>query len=185
MLFDSFTVLFRTLIVGTLSYLTLIVLLRISGKRTLSQWNAFDFIVTVAFGSLLATMILSKDTSVAQGVLGFALLVVLQYAVSWLSIRYADVRNLIKSEPTLLLYRGEFRQAALKENRVTEGEIRAAVRSQGIAGLEDVEAVVLETDGSFSVIRHFETSSDSALKGVEGYPDKPTETTTETTATPS
>ncbi len=172
MLFDSFTVLFRTLIVGTLSYITLIALLRVSGKRTLSKWNAFDFIVTVAFGSLLATMILSKDTSLIQGVFGFALLVVLQYIVSWLSIRYADVRALIKSEPTLLLYQGEFRQAALKEHRVTEGEVRAAVRSQGIAGMEDVEAVVLETDGSFSVIRHFETTTDSALKGVKGYPDQ-------------
>ncbi len=181
MLFDSFTVLFRTLIVGTLSYITLIVLLRISGKRTLSKWNAFDFIVTVAFGSLLATMILSKDTSVAQGVLGFALLVVLQYLVSWLSVRYADVRAWIKAEPTLLLYQGEFRHAALKDNRVTEGEVRAAIRSQGIAAVEDVEAVILETDGSFSVIRKFEASTESALKGVKGYPGK----TTETSATQS
>jgi uncharacterized membrane protein YcaP (DUF421 family) len=181
LLFDSFTVLFRTLIVGTLSYVTLVILLRVSGKRTLARWNAFDFIVTVAFGSLLATMILSKDTSVAQGVLGFALLVVLQYAVSWLSERYADVRNLIKAEPTLLLYQGEFRQAVLRENRVTEGEIRAAVRNQGIACLEDIEAVVLETDGSFSVIQNFEATSASALKGVKGYPGK----TTETSATQS
>ena len=180
--FDDWFGLLRVLIVGVCGYLSLLVLLRVSGKRTLARWNAFDFIVTVAFGSLLATMILSKDTSVAQGVLGFALLVVLQYTVSWLSVRYADVRNLIKSEPTLLLYQGEFRQAALKENRVTEGEIRAAVRSQGISGLEDVEAVILETDGSFSVIRKFEASSESALKGVKGYPG---ETTGEPTATPS
>lgn len=170
MLFDSFAVLFRTLIVGTISYVLLIALLRISGKRTLAKWNAFDFIVTVAFGSLLATMLLSQDTSLVQGVFGFGLLVLLQFILSWLSTNFAEVRRLVKSDPTLLLYKGEFRDQVLTEQRVTEGEIRTAIRNRGIAAIEDVEAVVLETDGSFSVMRRFEASSTSALVDVEGYP---------------
>jgi uncharacterized membrane protein YcaP (DUF421 family) len=170
MLFDSLTVLFRTLIVGTLSYLLLIGLLRIAGKRTLAKWNAFDFIVTVAFGSLLATMLLSKDTSLTQGIFGFGLLVLLQYILSWLTTHYPDIRGLVKSQPTLLLHQGTFRQSALKDQRVTEGEVRTAIRNRGIAAIEDVEAVVLETDGSFSVLRRFEGSSASALSDVEGYP---------------
>jgi uncharacterized membrane protein YcaP (DUF421 family) len=170
MIFDSFTVLLRTLLVGTLSYILLIALLRVSGKRTLAKWNAFDFIVTVAFGSLLATMILSQDTSLIQGLVGFGLLVVLQYLLSWLSTHYAEVRGLVKSQPTLLLHQGEFRDATLKSQRVTQGEVRTAIRNQGIAAIEDVEAVVLETDGSFSVLRRFEGSSTSAMVDVEGYP---------------
>jgi uncharacterized membrane protein YcaP (DUF421 family) len=170
MIFDSFAVIGRTLLVGTLSYILLIAMLRVSGKRTLAKWNAFDFIVTVAFGSLLATMLLSKDTSLVQGLVGFALLVLLQYILSWLSTNYAGIRELVKSQPTLLLYRGEFRQDALKEQRVTRGEVRTAIRNKGIAAIEDVEAVVLETDGSFSVLRRFETHSTSALVDVEGYP---------------
>jgi uncharacterized membrane protein YcaP (DUF421 family) len=171
MLFDSFDVLLRTLIVGTISYVLLIMLLRVAGKRTLAKWNAFDFIVTVAFGSLLATMLLSKDTSLVQGVFGFALLVLLQYVLSWLSTHYASVRGLVKSQPTLLLYQGEFRHATLRDQRVTEGEVRTAIRNRGIAAIEDVEAVVLETDGSFSVMRRLEASSTSALVDVEGYPE--------------
>jgi uncharacterized membrane protein YcaP (DUF421 family) len=174
MLFDSFDVLFRTLIVGTLSYILLIGLLRVSGKRTLAKWNAFDFIVTVAFGSLLATMLLSKDTSLAQGVFGFGLLILLQFILSWLATHYPKVRGLIKAQPTLLLYQGEFRQNALDEQRVTKGEIRTAIRNRGIAAIEDVEAVVLETDGSFSVLRRFEASSTSALSDVQGYPENST-----------
>jgi uncharacterized membrane protein YcaP (DUF421 family) len=76
-LFNSQSYLLNTLIVGILAYIILVFLLRLSGKRTLSKWNSFDFITTVAFGSILATLLLSKDTSLAQGTLGFALLIIL------------------------------------------------------------------------------------------------------------
>lgn len=169
-MFNSWSALFNTIIIGTLAYFVLIILLRISGKRTLSKWNAFDFVVTVAFGSILATTLLSKNTSLIQGALGFAVLVVLQSIISWLSVRYPQMQNLIKSQPALLLYQGQLRHDTLKRERVTEGEIRAAVRSNGIAALEDVEAVVLETNGSFSVIEKIGSeSSESALEDVKGY----------------
>lgn len=169
-LFDSLSVLGRTLFVGTLAYTILIFLLRISGKRTLSKWNAFDFIVTVAFGSILGTMLLSKDTTLAQGLAGFALLVVLQFIVSWLNVHDQEVRGLIKNQPTLLLYQGQFQRDTLKHERITEGEVRAAIRANGIAAIEEVEAVVFETDGSFSVIKKFKDTPATALKDVQGYP---------------
>jgi uncharacterized membrane protein YcaP (DUF421 family) len=83
---DPFLLL-RTLLVGSLAYAALVVLLRLSGKRTLSKWNMFDLVVTVAFGSTLATALLSKDTSLMQGVAAFALLVALQWALTWASVR--------------------------------------------------------------------------------------------------
>ena len=76
----------------------------------------------------------------------------------------------IKAEPTLLLLRGELRHDAMRRARVTEGEIRAAVRAKGITALEDVEAVVLETDGSVSVLAE-RGSSGSAMRDVQGYDD--------------
>ncbi|MEZ6111860.1 MAG: hypothetical protein R3C99_12705 [Pirellulaceae bacterium] len=65
--FDNAFSLFRTLVMGVLAYVCLIILLRVSGKRTLSKMNAFDLIVTVALGSTLATVLLSKDVTLAQG----------------------------------------------------------------------------------------------------------------------
>lgn len=169
MFFDSGTVLLRTLVVGSLAYLALVILLRLSGKRTLSKWNAFDLVVTVAFGSTLATALLSKDTSLAQGVVAFALLVGLQWTITRLSVRYGAVRHWVKAEPRLLLLRGQVRHEALREERVTEGELRAAVRAKGISALEDIEAVVLETDGTFSVLEQ-RGSSTSAMVDVRDYP---------------
>lgn len=165
--FNGWVPLLRTVVVGVLAYVSLIVFLRVSGKRTLSKMNAFDFVVTVALGSTLASILLSKDVALAQGALAFAVLIGLQFLITWSSIRIRLIRRIVTGEPALLLYRGEYLPSALKQARVTEDEIRAALRSSGIASLEDVEAVVLETDGSFSVVRHGGEKGDSTLTGVK------------------
>jgi uncharacterized membrane protein YcaP (DUF421 family) len=59
-------------------------------------------------------------------------------------------KKLIKSEPSLLLYQGQFQKETLKRERVTEGEVLAAIRTNGSAAKEDIEAVVLETDGTLA-----------------------------------
>lgn len=152
-LFDDWRGLWRTLLVGVLAYIALVALLRSSGKRTLAKMNAFDFIVTVALGSTLATVLLSKDVALAEGVLAFIVLILLQFSVAWLSVRFPWVEALVKSEPTLLLYRGQLLRPAMQRERVSQTEIEAAVRQQGIADPAAVAAVVLETDGTFSVIQ--------------------------------
>ncbi len=103
--------------------------------------------------------------------LAFVVLIALQFMIAWLSVRIRAVDRLVKSEPTLLLYRGAFLPRALRRERVTEGEVRAAVRGHGIASLAAVEAVVLETDGSFSVVASMDSRDRSALAGVTGGSD--------------
>jgi uncharacterized membrane protein YcaP (DUF421 family) len=166
MLFDGWTGPLRTLVVGVLAYIALVALLRASGKRTLGKWNAFDLVVTVAFGSTLSTALLSQDTSLFQVVCAFAVLVGLQFTVTWLSVRSPRVSEAVKSSPVLLLHRGVLLDGVLRAERVTEGEVRAAIRSSGIAAVEDVHAVVLETDGTMSVIRSGGAASATALRDV-------------------
>lgn len=168
MLFDGWMALGRTAVVGVLAYLALVFMLRVSGKRTLSKMNSFDFIVTVALGSTLATVLLSSDVSLARGVLAFAVLIFLQLAVTWLSVRSSAVRSLVKAEPTLLVHKGELLRGAMKRERVTEDEVLAALRSQGVAAVEDVESVVLETESSFSVVMKPSGDSYSSLANVSG-----------------
>ena len=166
MFFDGWMTLGRTALIGTLAYLALVIMLRVSGKRTLSQMNAFDFIVTVALGSTLATILLSSSVSLARGLLALGLLILLQLIITWLSVRSPAIQRLVKAEPTLLFHRGEFLTGAMKKERVTEQEIRAALRAQGIAAVEEVEAVVLETESSFSVVMKPSGESTSALYDV-------------------
>jgi uncharacterized membrane protein YcaP (DUF421 family) len=166
MLFDSWSGLLRVLIVGGLAYVSLVFLLRVTGKRTLSKMNAFDFVVTVALGSTLATVILSKDVALLEGILAFAVLTGLQLVVTWLSVQSAAVRRMVKAEPRLLFHEGQFLPDAMRAERVTEEEIRAAVRAQGIAEMDQVGAVVLETDASFSVLTRVGRPGPSPLQGV-------------------
>jgi uncharacterized membrane protein YcaP (DUF421 family) len=152
MFFDGWSDLIRILIVGTLAYAGLVGFLRLSGKRTLSKMNAFDLVVTVAIGSTLATVLLNREVSLSEGLLAFALLCALQFTVASLSMHSRGFRRIIKSEPALLFRRGDYMASAMRRERVTEDELRSAIRAAGHANPADIEAVVLETDGTFSVI---------------------------------
>ncbi|MBN8899436.1 MAG: hypothetical protein BGO51_14530 [Rhodospirillales bacterium 69-11] len=167
MFFDSWTSLLRVVVVGTLAYVALVVLLRISGKRTLAKLNAFDLIVTVALGSTLATVLLNRSVSLAEGIVAFVLLAGLQYLVAFLSVRWSGFDALVKSEPTLLLHRGRFLDVALRDQRVTREEVASALRASGVANVEDAAAVVLETDGSLSVVPRA-AAGDGALSVLDG-----------------
>jgi len=146
-------VLGRTAVVGLLAYASLVLILRACGNRTLSKMNAFDFVVTVALGSTLATILIDRNVALAQGALALALLAALQFLITWSSVRWRWVRRSVTGEPVLLAHRGALLPEALRHARVTADEVEAALRGAGVAALEDVESVVLETDGSFSVVR--------------------------------
>ncbi len=151
---------------GVLAYIGLVFLLRISGKRTLSKMNAFDLVVTVALGSTLATVLLSKSVALAEGMLAFAVLIFLQFVVTWLSVRSSTVQRLLKNEPKLLFYEGRFLRDAMRAERVTQAEIEAAIRQQGMVNLDEVGAAVLETDGSVTVMPQADLGTANALRGV-------------------
>lgn len=152
MFYDNLMGLVRVAAMAVLAYAGLIVLLRIAGKRALAKLNAFDLVVTVALGSTLATILLSRDVALAEGVLALAMLAALQWVVSRSSIASHAFARLIRSQPRLLLEHGKMRKDVLRKERVTVSEVLAAVRSSGIASVENVAAVVLESDGSLSVI---------------------------------
>jgi uncharacterized membrane protein YcaP (DUF421 family) len=150
-----------------LAYVLLIFLLRISGKRTLSKMNAFDFIITIALGSTLASVMLSKDVALADGVLAFFLLIFLQYIITFLSARYKTVSRLVKSTPSLLVYKGEMLKDMMLKERIDEDEIFAVLRSEGLGSIEEVGAVVLETDGSLTVVKKLNSGDNDAMKHIK------------------
>ena len=131
--FDQWIVLLRTLVTGVLAYIGLIIFLRISGKRILSKMNAFDLVVTVSLGSTLATILLNKDVALAQGLLALALLIGLQFAITWSSVRARWIRQLVTGEAALLFFRGQFLPAAMRHERVTEDR---SARGRAVRGVD-------------------------------------------------
>lgn len=159
MFWTSWETLLKIAVVGLGAYAGLVLIQKVSGKRTLSKLNAFDLIVTVALGSVLATAILSPDVSLADGLVAFAVLIGLQLAVTFLSVRSRPIRSAVKASPTRVVRDGEMLAGAMLRERIAADEIRQAVRSAGKATLQGLD-VVLETNGELSVVPHVEGGAD-------------------------
>ncbi|MFB0611637.1 DUF421 domain-containing protein [Aurantiacibacter poecillastricola] len=173
MWFDSWSDMWRVLIITITIYAALILILRGVGKRSLAKLNIFDLVVTVALGSTLATIMLSKDVSFAEGALAFIVLCGLQWVVAWISLRAKWFKKLIRSEPRLLFSDGKFLDRAMRDERILRQEVHAEIRNHGFGDLEDIAAVILETDGTFSVISRQNAKTRSAMESVRKDPGDP------------
>ena len=152
----------RIILTGSGAYVSIILILRISGKRTLTKMNAFDFIVTVSLGSILAITLTNRNVSLLDGLTAYGTLIILQYIVAQMAQRVEGVHKLIRSTPTLLYYKRKYKEHNLRKERILKEEVVQAIRSSG-KEFEEVDAVVLEADGSFSVL----TNADHLLEGVQ------------------
>ncbi len=148
---------------GPTAYLFLVVVLRVSGKRTLAKLNAFDLVVTVAFGSTLATTFLSSDVAWVEGAVALALLATLQFAVAAATTFLPASRSVLTARPTEVLREGRMLEDELSRQRLTEGEVRQAIRASGIGGVGAVGSVIIESDGTLSVIPKDKMGDGTAL----------------------
>ena len=152
MLFQDWSGIARTVAVGLLAYVTLVLFLRISGKRTLAKLNAFDLVVTVALGSTLSAILLQESIALAEGATALALMIAMQFVVTFISVRSERFAKIVRSEPALLVRDGAFCRAAMKRERITEDEALSAVRAAGGRGVEDVASLILESDGTLNTV---------------------------------
>lgn len=134
---------------GPAIVLTTLVYTRILGLRTFSKMSAFDFSITVATGSLIATVAL-QGSSLLAGVVGLAALMATQWSIALL--RLTGAQRGIDNQPLLLMSHGEYLDDNLRAARVTRGDVRAKLREANALRYEDVVAVVLETTGDVSVL---------------------------------
>lgn len=132
-------------------YIALVILTRISGKRSFSKMSSFDFAMTVAIGSVLATVILSKSVSLQHGITALTIIYTLQLSVAALR-RFKPVRRLMDNKPTLLMQNGKIIEGSLKKCKVTESDLKAKLREANVIQLSEVKAVVFESTGDISVL---------------------------------
>ncbi len=169
--FDKWENLWRILIAAPIVYIMVIVYIRFIGKRTTSQLNSFDWIVTVAIGSLVGSSIVLESVSIIGGLIAVLALIVFQYAITKLTYHFGFFRKWVQAAPRLLLYEGKFIDKNMERERVTKGEVYAAVRHRDILNINNVYAVVFETDASFSVLKMEEKETCFSLADVQGLPD--------------
>ena len=165
-LFDGWPVLVRVACSGVMLYVGVLALIRLHGTRTTSKMNNFDWIVTIASGSIFASATVSDAVTVAQGLTAFAVLFACQWALTALSARFPRFYHLVTASPALLFHGGQFLDDKLLAERVTRDEVLSAVRGAGVTDLSDVSAVVLEPDGSLTVLPGRGTDSPDLMRPV-------------------
>jgi uncharacterized membrane protein YcaP (DUF421 family) len=132
-------------------YVAIIIATRVAGKRSFSKMSSFDFAITVALGSVLASVILSKSVSLMQGLLGMGSLYILQMALAFLR-RFSFVQNAVDNKPMLLMEGDTVLEENLRKSKVTLSDLKGKLREANVLHRDQVCAVIFESTGDISVL---------------------------------
>ncbi len=149
-------------------FAVVILIARIVGLRAFSKMSSFDFVVTLATGSVLAS-VAASSTSLANGALALVILYAAQWIVAQLRRRTGWATKVVDNEPIVLMLEGEFVHENLTAARVTEDDVRAKLRQNNVHSLADVRVVVLETTGDVSVLHGDGPIDHSLMADVRGF----------------
>ncbi|MFD1030567.1 DUF421 domain-containing protein [Metaplanococcus flavidus] len=163
LLFDGWKSLVRIVIMAILIYGYLILIMRLSGKRTMLQYNMFDVIISVAYGSTIATILVTDKISFADGAVVLGMLTLIQLFIAVMEMKSKKFGAIINPTPTFLYVNGEYCEEVMDKERVLKSEIRNAVRQQGIGSMEKIEVIVLEGNGKLSIITKSEAGAKDTL----------------------
>ena len=156
----------RSFVLTTAALLWVVGLVRLVGLRSFSKMTAFDFVATIAMGSLLAAAAASNSwQTFAQVVLAMLVLLAGQALLAALRRRSKRLRNIIGNTPVLLMENGVFCESALRLTRVAREDVLAKIRTANALKLSDIRAVVLENTGDISVL-HGGAVDEQILGGV-------------------
>jgi uncharacterized membrane protein YcaP (DUF421 family) len=167
--------LWRVLIIAPLSYVAIALIIRFAGKRVLSNMNPFDLLVDVAIGSTIAIVVLDKTVKFRDGMLALTVPLALQFGVAWITSHSKKFEKAVKQHPAMLLMDGEMLPEMMHHEMITEEEVREAARKAGMSSLQEAKAIVLEVDGTISVVRQTDEQhpkETSTLHGVKRSPQE-------------
>lgn len=154
-------------------YVTLLFLTRLTGLRSFAKMSSFDFAITVAFGSVLASTILAPSPALLTGAFALAALYGIQYTISKSRRLISPIERLVDNEPLLVMAGEEVLSDHLDRARMTEDDLRSKLRLAGVSHPSQVLAVVFETSGDVSVVK---TTDDvdpwvfASVRGAEHLP---------------
>lgn len=156
----------RSAALTAIAVIWVIGLVRLVGLRSFSKMTSFDFVITVASGSLLAGAAQASSWSTFwQAILALAAIFAVQWLIARIRKESDTFEHAIQNEPVLLMRDGLIDDEALQRTRVARSDLIAKLREANVLRLADVRAVVLETTGDISVL-HGEKLEDDLLEGV-------------------
>ncbi|MEX2485394.1 MAG: YetF domain-containing protein [Brumimicrobium sp.] len=165
--FNSWENIIKIICITPLAYIAIVIILRVSGKRTLSKMNAFDFVITIALGSVLASVAILPNIPLVEGITAFIVFIGFQFLFTWLTVRFKAFKSLITSKPSLIFYKGDFLFPIMKKERITVEEVNSAVRQNGYSSLDGIDIIILETTGDMSIIEKTTNQKETIFEDVQ------------------
>ncbi len=150
--FDNIDKLGRIVLTTAMIYVLIVMATKVSGKRSTSQLNNFDWVVTVMIGSLGASTILLRNIPFIEGASSILVLYLLQFLVTKYASISPEFSSFILSDPRIVFYQGQFLPEAMRAERLTRQELECAMRAEGINNFDDIEAIIFESDAKLNVI---------------------------------
>lgn len=147
---ELFTVLFRTIFF----YFFVLLAYRIMGKREIGQLGVIDLIVSILIAELVAISIEETESAIYLTIIPIAMLVILEVAFAYISIKSRKFRIIFDGKPSLIICNGKINYKEMVKQRYSLDDLLIGLRSQGIKDLEMVEYAFLEPNGQLSVFKY-------------------------------
>lgn len=160
---DGWDPIVHTLVTIGFGYLALLVMLRLSGPRTMASMTPLDFIVAVTIGSAFGRTVTAVDVPLVQTVFALAMLILLQWLLAWARGRSPKLRKALDSPPVLVYYQGQFQTRAMRKHQLVEDDVHTAARKSGQGSLAGITAVILQQDGDLGVIAEGQLGDGSSV----------------------
>ncbi len=133
-------------------YLFIFVAFRFSGKRQIGQLSPFDFVVLLIIANVVQNAVIGPDNSLGGGIIGAITILLLNYVLNEILFRSKKARHLLEPSPTILIHNGKINSSSMEKERITQDELLAALRKNGVLEPSKVRYAILEENGSISVI---------------------------------
>jgi uncharacterized membrane protein YcaP (DUF421 family) len=140
-------------------YLSLLILLRISGKKQLGQMGAIEFVTILLISNAVQNSMNGGDNSLLGGLLLAIVLIGLSMALSWLTYKSRFFESVFEGTPTLLIHDGKIIERALRKERLSKEELGVLLRKQGVHHWKEIKSGVLEAGGTLSLVRYQDLSA--------------------------
>ncbi len=143
----------NTFVRVSIIYILVLVVMRIMGKREISQMQPFELVIAIMIADLASVPMSDTGIPIFNGIIPILALLLFQLIISIINLRSIKLRQIICGKPQILIYRGKIDEKALKKEKITINELQERLRQNNIFTLGDVEYAILETSGEISVIQ--------------------------------
>jgi uncharacterized membrane protein YcaP (DUF421 family) len=133
-------------------YASLIIGLRLLGKRELGQMSLYDFVMIVILGNAVQNAMIGTDITLGGGLVAAMVLILMNKGFNELIRSSPRVEHLLVGEPVLILHDGKVLEDHMKRNGISMDDLMAALREHGYEKVEGVHLAVLEVDGTISIV---------------------------------